>query len=33
MVWVYERTGSLLVAMLMHASLDPANFILSPLVL
>jgi membrane protease YdiL (CAAX protease family) len=33
MVWVYERTGSLLVAMLMHASLDAATFILSPLAL
>jgi membrane protease YdiL (CAAX protease family) len=33
MVWVYERTGSLLVAMLMHASLDFATFILAPEVL
>jgi membrane protease YdiL (CAAX protease family) len=31
MVWVYDRTGSLLVAMLMHASLDAATFILGPL--
>jgi membrane protease YdiL (CAAX protease family) len=29
MVWVYDRTGSLLVAMLMHASLDAATFILA----
>ena len=33
MVWVYDRTGSLLVAMLMHASLSACTFILgSPLV-
>jgi membrane protease YdiL (CAAX protease family) len=33
MVWVYDRTGSLLVAMLMHASLFSASmFILHPLV-
>jgi hypothetical protein len=25
MVWVYERTGSLLIAMLMHASLSGAS--------
>jgi uncharacterized protein len=32
MVWVYDRTGSLLVAMLMHASLTGSTiFILSPL--
>ena len=31
MVWVYDHTGSLLVAMLMHASLDVATFILGPL--
>lgn len=31
MVWVYDRTGSLLIAMLMHASLDAATFILGPL--
>jgi len=31
MVWVYDRTGSLLVAMLMHASLTASTlFILSP---
>ena len=31
MVWVYERTESLLVAMLMHATLTAnTNFILSP---
>jgi uncharacterized protein len=30
MVWVYERTGSLLVAMLMHASLTARTFILGP---
>src|SRR5215203_4750373 len=30
MVWVYERTGSLLVAMLMHASLSACQFILGP---
>jgi membrane protease YdiL (CAAX protease family) len=31
MVWVYERTGSLLVAMLMHASLTASMLILGPL--
>jgi CAAX protease family protein len=30
MVWVYDRTGSLLLAMLMHASLVAATFILFP---
>jgi membrane protease YdiL (CAAX protease family) len=30
MVWVYERTGSLLVAMLMHVSLATFTFILTP---
>jgi hypothetical protein len=30
MVWVYDRTGSLLVAMLMHASLSASTFVLSP---
>lgn len=30
MVWVYERTGSLLVAILMHVSLAAFNFILTP---
>lgn len=30
MVWVYDRTGSLLVAMLMHASLAACTFILGP---
>lgn len=30
MVWVYERTGSLLVAMLMHVSLAAFTFILTP---
>jgi membrane protease YdiL (CAAX protease family) len=30
MLWVYDRTGSLLVAMLMHASLDACSFILGP---
>jgi hypothetical protein len=31
MVWVYDRTGSLLVAMLMHASLTASTlFILAP---
>lgn len=30
MVWVYDRTGSLLVAMLMHASLAAFTFILFP---
>ena len=31
MVWVYDRTGSLLVAMLMHLSLTASNVILAPL--
>jgi uncharacterized protein len=31
MVWVYDRTGSLLVAMLMHASLTASARIFSPL--
>jgi len=31
MVWIYDRTGSLLVAMLMHASLSACTFILGPL--
>jgi Type II CAAX prenyl endopeptidase Rce1-like len=30
MVWVYERTGSLLVAMLMHGGLTASTFILGP---
>ena len=30
MVWVYERTGSMLVAMLMHVSLATFTFILTP---
>jgi hypothetical protein len=30
-VWVYDRTGSLLVVMLMHASLTASNVILAPL--
>jgi membrane protease YdiL (CAAX protease family) len=30
MVWVYERTGSLLVAMLMHASLSACLIVFSP---
>ncbi|MGE5553733.1 MAG: CPBP family intramembrane glutamic endopeptidase [Betaproteobacteria bacterium] len=30
-VWVYDRTGSLLVAMLMHASLTASTLILAPL--
>jgi membrane protease YdiL (CAAX protease family) len=30
MVWVYERTGSLLLAMLMHASYSASTFILNP---
>src|SRR5215204_2220168 len=30
MVWVYERSGSLLLAMLMHASLSACQFILGP---
>jgi uncharacterized protein len=33
MVWVYERTGSLLVAMLMHASLTSGMLLLEPAVL
>jgi membrane protease YdiL (CAAX protease family) len=31
MVWVYDRTGSLLVAMLMHASLTASVLVLGPL--
>ena len=31
MVWVYDRTGSLLVAVLMHASLTASTLILGPL--
>ncbi len=31
MVWVYDRTGSLIVAMLMHASLTAATLTLEPL--
>ena len=31
MVWVYERTGSLLLAILMHASFAACTFILGPL--
>jgi uncharacterized protein len=31
MVWVYDRTGSLLVAMLMHGSLTATQLILMPL--
>lgn len=31
MVWVYDRTGSLLVAMLMHMSLTASSFIINPL--
>jgi hypothetical protein len=31
MVWVYDRTESLLVAMLMHASLTASTLILQPL--
>ena len=31
MVWVYDRAGSLLVAMLMHASLTASTLILQPL--
>jgi hypothetical protein len=31
MVWVYDHTGSLLVAMLMHASLSASTLILQPL--
>jgi uncharacterized protein len=30
MVWVYDRTGSLLVAILMHASLTASTFIFGP---
>ena len=30
MVWVYDRTGSLPVAMLMHASLSASTLILQP---
>lgn len=30
MVWVYDRTGSLLVAMLMHVSLTACTFIIGP---
>jgi hypothetical protein len=30
MVWVYDRTASLLVAMLMHASLSASTLILQP---
>ena len=30
MVWVYDRTGSLLAAILMHASLTTSTFILGP---
>ena len=30
MVWVYDRTGSLLIAMLMHASLSACTFVLGP---
>jgi membrane protease YdiL (CAAX protease family) len=33
MVWVYDRTGSLLVAMLMHGSLTASTFILGPAVI
>jgi len=33
MVWLYDRTGSLLVAMLMHASLTASMLILGPLAL
>ncbi len=31
MVWVYDRTGSLLVAMLMHLSITASLLILNPL--
>jgi uncharacterized protein len=31
MVWVYDRTASLLVVMLMHVSLVASNVILAPL--
>jgi hypothetical protein len=30
MVWMYDRTGSLLLAMLMHASLVFSTFVLGP---
>ena len=30
MVWVYERTRSLLLAILMHASYSASTFILNP---
>jgi CAAX protease family protein len=30
MVWIYDETGSLLIAMLMHASLSASTFILGP---
>jgi membrane protease YdiL (CAAX protease family) len=30
MVWVYDRTGSLLVAMLMHVSLTASTLIFQP---
>jgi hypothetical protein len=30
MVWVYERTGSLLLAILLHASFAASTFILNP---
>jgi predicted neutral ceramidase superfamily lipid hydrolase len=33
MVWVYDRTDSLLLAVLMHASLAAATFILGPLMM
>jgi hypothetical protein len=33
MVWVYDRTGSLLLAMLMHASQVVCTLILAPLVI
>jgi membrane protease YdiL (CAAX protease family) len=33
MVWVYDRTGSLLVAMVMHASLTAATLTLEPLMI
>lgn len=33
MVWIYDRTGSLLVAMLMHAGLTASTFILGPAVI
>ena len=33
MVWVYDRTGSLLVAILMHTSLTFATFVLGPAVI